>query len=69
MMQLKISGTCIILTATKEIWEVVKQTYSTVQNVAQVYKTKGQNLLYKARFFILIEYHNVIKGLWFELDY
>lgn len=69
MMQLEISETCMFLTTTKEIQEAMKQTLFQVQDFLQIGKIKTKIHFTKQRILFVIEYYNVMKGLWFELDY
>ena len=69
MMQPEIGGACMFLTMTKEIWETVKQTYSKVQYANQIYKIRAKIHSRKQITSSIIECYNVMKGLWFELDY
>ena len=48
---------------------VMRQTYSKVQDCAQIYKKNTKIHSTKQGTLPVIEYNNVMKGFWFELDY
>ena len=68
-MQPEIRGTCMFLTTARDIWEVVRQTYSKVRDVAHVYKIKTKIGATKQGTFSVTKYYNIMKSLWLELDY
>ena len=68
-MQPKISGNCMFLSTTKDIWDTVKHTYSRVKDVALAYEIKTKIHSTKQRTMSTTEYYNILNGLWLELDY
>ena len=52
-----------------EIWETGQQTYSKVRDVTQIYEIKTKITTTKQGILYVIEYYNIMKGLWLELDY
>lgn len=62
----EVSGTYMFLTITKEIWEVVQQTYSKVKDVTLVYEIKIKNSAKKQGNLPVIEYYKIMKSLWLE---
>ena len=68
-MQPEISGTYMFLTTAKDIWEAVKQSYSKVQDAAQIYELKTKISSTKQGSLSVIEYYNLLKSLWLELDH
>ena len=67
-MQLEISGPYMILTATREIREVVRQTYSKVHDEVEIYEIKTKITTTKQGTSSMIEYYNIMKGSSLELD-
>ena len=65
----EISGTCMFLTTAKEIWETIRQTYSKVRDAAQIYEIKQKISTTKQGTRSVIEYYNLLKSLWQEMDY
>ena len=65
----KISGICMFLTMAKEIWETIRQTYSKVRDAAQIYEIKQKISTTKQGTRSVIEYYNLMKSLWQEMDY
>ena len=65
----EISDTCMFLTTTKEIWEVVGQTYSKVCDAAQIYEIKIKISATKQGSLSVTEYANLLKNLWQEMDH
>lgn len=65
----EISNTCMFLTTTKEIWEVVGQTYSKVCDAAQIYEIKIKISATKQGSLSVTEYANLLKNLWQEMDH
>lgn len=53
----------------KEMWETVRQTYSKVCEAAQIYKIKQKISTTKQGTRSVIEYYNLMKNLWQEMDY
>ncbi|TXG53873.1 hypothetical protein EZV62_019129 [Acer yangbiense] len=68
-MQPEIGGTYMFLTTAKDIWEAVKQSYSKVQDAAQIYELKTKISSTKQGSLSVIEYYNLLKSLWLELDH
>ena len=46
-MTLKISDTCMFLATTKDIWDIIQQTYSKARDVVQVYEVKVKTIVAK----------------------
>ena len=65
----EISDTCMFVTTAKEIWEIVRQTYSKVHDAAQVYEIKTKISTTKQGDHSVTEYANWLKGLWQEMDH
>lgn len=59
----------MFLSTTSEIWEAVRQTYSKVQDAALIYEVKIKLSTTKQGNLSVIEYYNLMKGFWLELDY
>ena len=59
----------MLLTMIKEIWEVIQQTYSKIQDTAQIYEIKTKTTAPKQVNLSIIEYHNIMKELCLMLDY
>ena len=53
----------------REIWGVVRQTYSKIQDASQIYEIKIKITVTKQGSLSIIEYLNMMKRLWLELDY
>lgn len=53
----------------REIWGVVRQTYSKIQDASQIYEIKTKITVTKQGSLSIIEYLNMMKRLWLELDY
>jgi len=68
-MQLEISRNCMFLPTAKEIWELVHQTYSKVQDAALIYKIKTRISTTKQGTLLVTEYYNLMKGYWLEMDH
>ena len=65
----KVSGPYMFLTTANEIWEAVRQTYSKVKDAALIYENKMKLSTTKQGNLSVIEYYNLMKGFWLELDY
>jgi len=65
----EISDTCMFLSTAKEIWEAVRQTYSKVQDAAQVYEVKLRAAATKQGTSTVTEYANILQSLWQQLDH
>ena len=65
----EVSGPYMFLNTANEIWEAVRQTYSKVKDVALIYENKMKLSTTKQGNLSVIEYYNLIKGFWLELDY
>ena len=65
----EISGTCMFFTTTKEIWDVVNETYSKVYDVTQIFEIKTRIYATRQGDRSITEYANILKILWQELDH
>ena len=65
----EVSRTCMFLTTTREIWEIVHQTDSKMQDTTLIYEIKTKITTTKQGTLSTTEYYNVMKGRWLELDY
>ena len=65
----EISGTCMFLTTMKEIWEFVKQSYFNIQDAVEINEIKTKISSIEQGTLFIIEYYNILKTLWLELDY
>lgn len=65
----EVCGPHMFLSTTSEIWEAVRQTYSKVQDAALIYEVKIKLSTTKQGNLSVIEYYNLMKGFWLELDY
>ncbi|KAL5762940.1 hypothetical protein ACOSP7_019204 [Xanthoceras sorbifolium] len=64
----EISDTCMFFTTAEDIWEATQPTYSKLKDVAQVYKIKTKTFAAKQHSRSVMEYANLLKNLWQELD-
>ena len=53
----------------REIWEIVRQTYSKVRDAAHIYEIKAKIGATKQGIFSVTKYNNIMKSLWSKLDY
>ena len=60
---------CMFFITVREIWGVVRQTYSKIQDASQIYEIKTKITVTKQGSLSIIEYLNMMKRLWLELDY
>ena len=65
----EISGTCMFFTTTKEIWDVVNETYSKVCDATQIFQIKTRISATRQGDRSITEYANILKSLWQELDH
>lgn len=65
----KVSDTCMFLTTTKNIWDMVHQTYSKACDVAQIYEIKMKILATKQGSQFVTGYSNILQNLWQEMDH
>lgn len=65
----EISDTVMFLSTTPELWEAIRQTYSKVDDAAQVFEIKTKLAATKQGNRSVTEYANHLKNLWHELDY
>lgn len=65
----EVCGPYMFLNTSKEIWEAVTQTYSKVKDAALIYEIKTKLSTTKQGNLSTIEYFNLMKGFWLELDY
>jgi hypothetical protein len=65
----EVCGPYMFLVITKDIWDVVRQTYSKVKDVALIYEIKAKLSMTKQGNMMVIEYYNTMKSFWLELDY
>ena len=68
-MILDVCGPYMFLTTSKDIWEVMRQAYYKVKDVALIYKIKTKLSMTKQGTMMVIDYYNTMKGFWLELDY
>lgn len=70
-MVLEISDTCMFmfLSTSKEIWDVVNETYSKAKDAAQVNEVKVKTMAAKQGNRTVTEYANQLEALWMELDH
>ena len=61
--------TCMFFTTTKEIWDVVNETYSKVCDVTQIFEIKTRISATRQGDRSITEYANILKSLWQELDH
>lgn len=67
-MVLEISDTCMFmfLSTSKEIWDVVNETYSKAKDAAQVNEVKVKTMAAKQGNRTVTEYANQLEALWME---
>ena len=58
----------MFLSTTREIWETIQQTYSKVKDALVIFDVKTKINATKQGQLPIIEYYNLIRGLWLELD-
>ena len=68
-MQPDVGKNYIFLASTKEIWKMVKQTYSKLQDASVIFKVKTKISSTKQGGLIVTKYYNKMNGLWLELDH
>ena len=68
-MPYEISFTCMFLATTKDIWDIIQQTYSQPRDASQVYEVKVKTIAAKQGSKTVTEYANQLKTLWQELDH
>ena len=59
----------MFLATTKDIWDVIQQTYSKARDAAQVYEVKVKTIAAKQGSKIVTKYANQLKTVWQELDH
>ncbi|KAJ8771605.1 hypothetical protein K2173_026782 [Erythroxylum novogranatense] len=59
----------MFLGTAKEIWDAIKQTYSMVHDVAQIYEIKTKISNTKQNNHSVTDYSNFLKSLWQEMDH
>lgn len=59
----------MFLTTAADIWEIVKQTYSKVQDAAPIYEIKTKISSTKQGSWSITEYSNLLQSLWQEMDH
>ncbi|KAK3032657.1 hypothetical protein RJ639_034923 [Escallonia herrerae] len=64
-----ISDTFMFLPTSKEIWEAAQQTYSKVRDDARVFEIKSKISNTKQGDRSVMEYANLLKNLWQEMDH
>jgi len=62
----EVSGPYMFRTTAKDIWEVVRQTYSKVKDVALIYEIKTKLSVTKQGTMSVIEYDNIMKDFCYE---
>jgi len=68
-MQPKVSKNFMFLSLAKEIWEIVRQTYSKVEDASMIFEIKSKIGGTKQGQLTVTEYYNRVRGLWLELDH
>ena len=63
-MQAEISKNCMFLFSAQEIWETIHQLCSKAQNVVVIFELKTKISTTKQGTLSVIEYYNVMRGLW-----
>ena len=65
----EVCGPYMFLNTAKDVWDAVKQTYSKVKDAALIYEIKTKLSTTKQGNMLVIEYYNIMKSFWLELDY
>jgi hypothetical protein len=65
----EVCGPYMFLVTAKDIWDAVRQTYSKVKDAALIYEIKMKLSMTKQGNMMVIEYYNIMKSFWLELDY
>lgn len=65
----EISDTCMFLGTAKEIWDTIQQTYSKVNDAAQIFEIKTKISATKQGTRTITEYSSSLQVLWQELDH
>ena len=68
-MLLEISDIVMFLSTTKEIWDVVKLTYSKIHDATQIYEIKTKVAATKQGSRLITEYANLLQTLQQELNH
>ena len=68
-MQPELSKNYMFLSTAKDIWEMVKRTYSKVQDASVVYEIKTKIRSTRQGAMSVTEYYNKMNGFWLELDH
>ena len=58
----------LFLPTTKDVWEVVRETYLDLENSTQIFELKTKLWWLKQGEREVTKYYNAMKGLWQELD-
>ena len=64
-----ISDTCMFLMSAKEIQDSIRRTYSKVRDATKIYEIKVKISATKQRGRTVLEYANLLKNLWQELNH
>ena len=67
-MELKIGQMYLLLPSTKEVWDVIKRTYSYIRNLAQVFEIRCKLKEIKQGNHCVTQYYTDLQALWQELD-
>ncbi|KAK3417008.1 hypothetical protein EUGRSUZ_H02766 [Eucalyptus grandis] len=68
-MQPEISKNYIFLSTAKDIWEAVCQSHSKVQDVGVIYELKMKASTTKQDNHSVMEYYDLMRGIWLEIDH
>ncbi|KAL3727145.1 hypothetical protein ACJRO7_031967 [Eucalyptus globulus] len=68
-MQPKISKNYMFLPTAKDIWEAVHQSYLKLQDATIIYELKTKASTTKQGNHSVMEYYNLMRGLWLEIDH
>ena len=64
----EVSRNCMFLSFSREIWDVLHQTFYTKQVIATCYELKTKIFSTKHGTIPVIDYYATLTGLWIELD-
>ena len=68
-MQPEVSRNYMFLSSTKDIWEMVRRTYSKIQDASVIYEIKMKLHNTNQGVSTITEYYNKMNGFWLELDH
>ncbi|XP_052206803.1 LOW QUALITY PROTEIN: 1-phosphatidylinositol-3-phosphate 5-kinase FAB1B-like [Diospyros lotus] len=67
-MQPEISRNFMFLSTAKAVWEIAQQTYSKLQDASVIFEVKIKITATKQSQLTVMDYYNLMRGLWLELD-